>query len=331
MSQYQQELQQAVQFMRQHDDFLVVSHVNPDGDTIGSALAMGLLLQQANKRYTVVNIGPIPARFSFLPQFEQLIDLSAKPLTQTFSAVIAIDAADRSRMGEIDHLFAPDVQILNIDHHPTNDYFGQVNVVRSDAAATAEIMFELAKAGNFSFDQPLATCLYTGLLTDTGGFRYSNTTSQVMNMAAELLRFPLQPGMIAEQCLELVSKEHIKLLQRSLASLALSHQEQVAVLTVSHADLLEAGAEPDDLSGIVNYARNIIGVEVGALLAEVKPGLIKVNLRSRRQVDVAAIAKSFGGGGHARAAGYSFAGAMGDAVGQLTARLEQVLGVDADG
>lgn len=328
MSNYLTSLQEAAGFMREHDRFLIISHVNPDGDTTSSALATALMLEQIGKTYAIVNEGETPAKFAFLPRFEQIRNLQTDQVTETFSAVIAVDAADSRRMGNVAHLFAPDVQIVNIDHHPTNDHFGQVNVIRTDAAATAEMMYELMQAGGFTCSHELAICMYTGLLTDTGGFRYSNTTPNVMNIAAALLGYGVKPGEVAERCLEEITLGHVQILRRALQSLQISHDGLVACLRVGYADLKETGATSEDASGLVNYARNIEGVEVGVSFVEQEPGVVKVSLRARSQVDVSKIAQSLGGGGHAKAAGCSLKGSLAQVEELLFAKLNDLPGVN---
>lgn len=316
--------------MRKHDRFLIISHVNPDGDTTSSALATALMLEELGKTYVIVNEGETPAKFGFLPRFEHIRNLSTDVVDETFSAVIAVDAADSRRMGDVRHLFSSDAVLLNIDHHPTNDRFGHTNVIRTDAAATAEIMFELMEAGGFTCTNELAVCVYTGLLTDTGGFRYSNTSPNVMEIAAKLLRYGVKPGEIAERCLEEITLEHVQILRRSLQSLRLTHNKLVASLRVTHQDLVETGASSEDASGLVNYGRNIEGVDVGLSFVETEPGVVKVSFRARNQVDVSRIAKSLGGGGHAKAAGCTLKGSIDEIEQQVHAKLSEDLGVAAD-
>ncbi|MFY0542741.1 DHH family phosphoesterase [Brevibacillus sp. H7] len=330
MSDYRRSLEEAARFMRDHDRFLIISHVNPDGDTTSSALAAALMLEELRKTYVIVNEGETPSKFGFLPRFEQIRNLATDQLDESFSAVIAVDAADSLRMGGVRHLFAPDAILLNIDHHPTNDSFGHINVIRTDAAATAEIMFELMEAGGFGFTKELAMCIYTGLLTDTGGFRYSNTSPNVMEIAAKMLRYGVKPGEIAERCLEEITLEHVQILRRSLQSLRLTHNNLVASLRVTHDDLADTGASSEDASGLVNYARNIEGVEVGLSFVETVPGIVKVSLRARSFVDVSRIAKSLGGGGHAKAAGCTIKGELAEVEQRVFARLNDALGVSAD-
>lgn len=329
MSDYSKALDAAVAFMRAHDRYLIVSHVNPDGDTTSSALACALMLEQLGKSFVIVNEGETPARFRYLPLFDQIRNLAKDEVKESFPNVIAVDAADSFRMGKVQHLFAPDANVLNIDHHPTNDFFGSVNVIRTDAAATAEIMYELAQAAGVELDERLASCIYTGLLTDTGGFRYSNTSPNVLRIASDLLRYGLKPGELAERCLEETSLEHILLLRRSLQSLSITHRKQVASLKVTRADMLATGATPEDAGGFVNYCRNIEGVEVGVFFYETESGTVKVSFRSRSQVDVAQIAKSLGGGGHARAAGCTLSLNLNEAEALVSAKLTEALGVGA--
>lgn len=326
MSDYTRSLEEAARFLRAHDRFLVLSHISPDGDATGSALAVAHILKDLGKSYTVINEGDTPAKFSFLPGFEQIRNLSASPLEDTFSAVIAVDCADRSRMGRVEHLFASDAELLNIDHHPTNDSFGTLNLIRTDAAATAEILYDLTVAGDFPMQPDLALCLYTGLLTDTGGFRYSNTTPHVMESAARLLAYGVNPGDVAERCLEVITLGHVHILRRALARLELSHQNQVASVAVSRQDLAETGADREDAGGLVNYCRNIEGVEVGISFVEAEPDVIKVSFRARSYVNVAELAKKLGGGGHAKAAGCTVKGPLEEVQRQVLALVGEAMG-----
>lgn len=310
MSSYKASLEAAARFLKQHQYFLVVNHVNPDGDATGSLLAMGWLLRQLDKQVTLVNEGKTPAKFMFLPGADDILNASERAEHPTYGTIITCDCADFARVGEVAAWFTQERELLNIDHHPTNDLFGTVNLVRTDAAATAEIIFDLVKHMGLPLGKELATCLYTGLLTDTGGFRYSNTTPYVMEAASELLAHGVEPAAIAERVLESITKAHVSLLQRSLQTLELTDNDKAAYLTVTLTDLIETGANNEDTEGLVNYGRNIEGVEVGVLFKEVADGKVKVSFRSRSEVDVAAIAKSFGGGGHVRAAGCTVSGTI---------------------
>jgi phosphoesterase RecJ-like protein len=327
MEEYRKQLKEASQFIKDHDDFLVVAHVHPDGDATGSSLAVAHLLSNLGKQFTVVNEGETPIRFSFLTGFDQIVNLSKTEVTRTFSAVIAVDVADYKRLGDVSGLIKEQSFILNVDHHPTNTCFGQINVIRSTAASTTEILFDLiTEHFNSTMDQKIAEALYTGLLTDTGGFRYSNTTQHVFHMASSLLPYGVKPGDIAEVALETISASHLKLLKQSIQSLSFAYHDQVAFITVSAEDMKQTEATKDDVDGLVSYPRNIEGVEVGVLLKEWEEGEVKVSLRSKKFVDVAAIAQKNGGGGHAKAAGYTFHGTLTEAKEHLISELAILFG-----
>ncbi|MFP4973868.1 bifunctional oligoribonuclease/PAP phosphatase NrnA [Paenibacillus sp. CN-4] len=303
MQSYDESLRQTKDYLLEHDDYLVVSHVQPDGDAVSSTLAVGWLLSCLGKKYTLVNEGPIPERMRFLWQAEQIVDLSVTPLDRTFRNVVCVDCADFARVGLTRNLFAEQAEIVNIDHHPTNNGYGTVNLIKPDAAATAEILFDLLSLFELEWNPDIAEALYTGLLTDTGGFRYSNTTPKVMEAASALLEHGVDGPKLAESLLEEMTLAQVKLLARALESLQLTPEGDVAWVVITPQDMLDCGAANEDLEGIVNYPRNIRGVEVGMLFKVIRDDVVKVSLRSAGRVDVAALAQVFGGGGHVRAAG----------------------------
>ncbi|GFZ84164.1 phosphoesterase RecJ-like protein [Paenibacillus marchantiophytorum] len=314
---YSQQLAAAAAFIEQHDDFLVVSHIQPDGDAASSTYAMGWILTQRGKAFSMINEGAMPSKFSYLWGSDQVLDYSQAIPSRNFQTIISVDCADFSRMGRISTLFDDQVQLLNIDHHPTNDNFGSCHLIKHDAAATVQILYDLAMYMGLQPDLTFGDCIYTGLLTDTGGFRYSNTSPEVMQMGATLLALGVRGAEIAEQVLERVTYSQIVLLQKALSTLSFANDRKLSWLAVSLADLEQTGASSDDLDGLVNYPRNVEGVEVGMLLKEKSIGVIKVSLRSSGLVDVAAIAQSLGGGGHVRASGCTIHGTLDEAVAKM--------------
>jgi len=301
--QYRTRLDEALRFLREHDDFLIVSHVQPDGDAISSTIAVRWLLDRLGKRSLMINEGRIPSRLEFLPHAGEIVNYGERKPDRKFRAVVAVDCADFSRIGLVRELFEEPCELLNIDHHPTNDGFGTVNVLCQDAAATAEILFELIEHAGLAFDKDAATVIYTGLLTDTGGFRYSNTSPNVMTAASKLLTAGVDAYQLADRLLERMTMPQLKILQRGLSRLRFTEDGRVGWLYIEPKDLEETGASGEDLEGLVNYARNIDGVEVGMLFKGMDDGSVKVSFRSAGKADVAAIAQQFGGGGHIRAAG----------------------------
>lgn len=323
---YKDQLAETSRFLKGNDPFLVVNHVNPDGDATGSLLAMGFILEALGKSFVLVNEGATPEKFFVVALSEQIKNLTTEPLTQKYRQIIALDCGDLKRVGEVSKFFDEDVALLNIDHHPTNDHFGTVNLIKTDACATAEILFDLVKVLEIPLTQDLATALYMGILTDTGGFRYSNTTAEVMEKAAELLRYGVKPGDVAERCLETISSSYLHLLQQVLPTLALNKEDKVAFLSISVDAREKSAASNEDMEGIVNYARNIEGVEVGVLFKQMDEKTVKVSLRSKREVDVSAIAKVLGGGGHARAAGCTVYDSLDNAQHLLLEKIEELWG-----
>ncbi|MFM9277271.1 DHH family phosphoesterase [Paenibacillus jiagnxiensis] len=325
MQTYERALQQAKDFLQEHDDFLIVSHVQPDGDAVSSTLTVGWLLSCLGKKFTMLNEGPIPQRMKFLWHADNIVNMSLQPLDRKYSRVICVDCADFRRVGLTEQYFADDALILNIDHHPTNDGYGSINVIKSDAAATAEILFDLVRLCGVNWDTEIASLVYTGLLTDTGGFRYSNTSPQVMSIASKLLSYGVNGPDLSERLLECMSLAQVQILTRALSTLEMAADGKIAWVTVLPEDMKAAGAENEDLEGIVNYPRNIQGVEVGILFKVIDGQAVKASLRSAGKVDVAALAQSFGGGGHVRAAGCRLEGPLEQVVEQVVSRVKEKL------
>lgn len=326
-SDYKEQLRKAAEYILEHDDFLVMAHLNPDGDAIGSSLAMTHLLLSLEKKVTVANEGESPERFSYLSGFDRIVNLAQKSVDRSYSAVIALDIADKKRFGAIGEIIAKDAQILNIDHHPTNTHFGTINVIQSEAASTTEILYDLIHAhflNKLNFE--MAEALYTGLLTDTGGFRYSNTKRHVLEKAADLLSYGVEPNKVAEEALEVISMSHLELLKRALQNLTFHFGQRVAFISISEEDMRQANASKDDVDGMVSYPRKVKGVEVSALLKEWSDGEVKVSLRSNFEINVAEIAQENGGGGHMKAAGYTFYGTLQEAQEALLKQLEKTIG-----
>ncbi|WP_127580700.1 DHH family phosphoesterase [Paenibacillus koleovorans] len=323
---YEQQLVSAERFIRANDDFLVVAHVNPDGDAASSTFAVGWLLDRLGKRYTLANDDAIPSKFAYLWGYSQLLTLDRLPEGATYRAVISVDCADESRIGQIRERIAPDAELLNIDHHPTNDYFGKHQLIRADAAATVELLYELAEQLQVPVTRELADCIYTGLLTDTGGFRYSNTSPHVMQIASDLLQHGVEGYKLAENLLEKITKSHIAVLQRALGTLSFAYDHKICWISVSAEDMAVTNATPEDLDGLIQYPRNIEGVEVGLLFKQADERKVKVSFRSAGSVDVAQVAKTFGGGGHVRASGCTLEGELQEVIARVVEEVGRSIG-----
>lgn len=325
MRTYEQDLIGARQFIEEHDDFLVVAHVQPDGDAVSSTLAVGWLLSRLGKTFTMINEGPIPQRMTYMEGSEQILDMSLTERTRTYGNVICVDCADFKRVGLVSEWMEEGANLLNIDHHPTNDEYGTQTLIKADAAATAEILYDLLASFDLGWDRNIAEMLYTGILTDTGGFRYSSTSPKVMQIASHLLELGVNGPDLADSLLEQLTKPQFDVLTLSLATLQMSENGKVAWVHVTPEHMLQAGASNEDLEGIVNYPRNIQGVEVGVLFKVINENAVKASMRSAGKVDVAAIAAEFGGGGHVRAAGCRLEGTLEQVTALVIERIKQSL------
>jgi phosphoesterase RecJ-like protein len=301
----------ATQTLKNASQILVVSHVNPDGDAIGSTLAVGFMAQSLGIPVTLVNESSVPEKLAFLPGTENI--LLPSQVKERFSVIVAVDAADISRIGICQQLFADNPVIINVDHHGTNDRFGKINIVKADAAATAEMLYDWAAFLDIPMSEDLATVLYAGLLTDTGGFRYSNTSSNVMRIAANLLEHGAESYQLADRLLETISIGYLEQLKNSLATMQITLDGKVAYLV----------SDEEDNDGLVNFARNIEGVDVGILFRPKDEDQIKVSMRSRYIIDVSAVALELGGGGHARAAGCTVNGQMDEVIGTVLEKMKE--------
>lgn len=325
MQTYEQCLDEAKEYLLKHDDFLVVSHVQPDGDAVSSTVAVGWLLSCLGKKFTLLNEGPIPQRMHFLTLSDTILNMEINPPTSMFQHIICVDCADFERVGLTKRFFADDALMLNVDHHPTNDGYGHVNLIKTDAAATAEILFDLIERFDFEWTEEVATAIYTGMLTDTGGFRYSNTSPKVMAIASKLLTYGVNGPVLAENLLEEMTPSQMKVLIKALSTLETTPDGRISWVYVTPEHMMECEAINEDLEGIVNYPRNIRGVEVGILFKVINENAVKVSLRSAGNVDVAAFAQSFGGGGHVRAAGCRIEGTLDTIIPQVIERVKQLL------
>ncbi len=314
---FAQNLTIAAEFLQKNDNFLVVSHLSPDGDAISSTAAIGFILQELGKKFILINEGRTPEKFKSLLGEQEIINFSKQKLQSRYTYAILVDCADYARIGEVKQALSDDAMILNIDHHSTNESYGTFNLLKTDAAATVEIIHELAEKLNMTWSKPLASCIYAGLLTDTGGFRYANTTPKVLSIAEHMLRVGADGPKLAQQLLEVMSYQQVQLWRAVLATLSFSHNRRIAWVTVDAETLQSLGAMDEDTEGLVNIPRNVAGVEIGILFKEIATHEIKISLRSNGTINVAQLAKRFGGGGHVLASGCTLRCSIGEALHQV--------------
>jgi phosphoesterase RecJ-like protein len=298
--------------------FVMVSHVKPDGDTLGAGLALGLALKKLGKRVHYFQQDAVPRNLRFLPdtQFvsrEVPADLPADTLW------VFGDMSNTARAGE----FLPKIErenILDIDHHLGNDHFGALNYVLTNECSTGTCVMHLLRALGVEIDAEIATCLLTTIMTDTGGFMHSNTTPEVLRVSAELMETGANKEQITEEIFANKRLAALKLLGRALNEAKVEHDGRYIWSYVDEAMLAQCNADGEDTEEIVNHLRSVEGVEVAALFKHYD-GDIRVSLRSSGRVNVQAAAARLGGGGHFRASGLTFAGSLPDAVKAVDAAL----------
>lgn len=304
-------MQQIIQHLKNSQTVLILSHANPDGDAIGSLIAMGRLLDQINKHVFLYNESPIPAVYRFLPdvsRVKQKIDNWDR-----FDTAVILDCGDFERVGSQASKIARIPTIINIDHHVTNTGFGHVSLVDPDACATSEIVYRLIEIMLASVDEIAAAAIYTGILTDTGSFRFSNTNRAAFEICEKMVSIGVDPYKIAQQVYGTYSLGRIKLLNLALDSIEISKNGKLSLMAVTRGMMQETSTRPEDIDGLINYAKGIEEVKVAVLIQELNDNHSGTNLdlpyhvsmRSDGTIDVAAIASSFGGGGHSSAAGFS--------------------------
>lgn len=278
---------------------LVISHIDPDGDSIGSTLALGAMLDKLGIKATLFCEDGVPRIYRFLNGAEKIKKKLA--LAEHFHIAFAVDASDEERLGKKVNLREAAKFIVNIDHHPDNALFGDINYV-SQRSSAAEMIYRLFKYLKIKMDPGIAEALYVALITDTGNFRYETTSTDTFAMATDLLQAGVKTHALTTKVYDNKSIASLRVCSAALANLELSPDRKIAWTSVSEAMMQKYGARAEDLIGLVDRIRSVEGIEV-AILFRQEGNKIKINFRSKEKVDVSAIAACFGGGGHHKAAG----------------------------
>jgi bifunctional oligoribonuclease and PAP phosphatase NrnA len=314
--------------LREHQRFAVMSHVRPDGDALGSQLALALSLQQLGKDVRVWNEEGMLEKYSFLPRAE----LVTKPpsIPEDFDCAIALDTAIQSRLGTALGAVRSAKIWVNIDHHPSNPAYGDVIHVDPDAPATAEIIFRLIKSQSLPFNRDIAENLYAAISTDTGSFQYPKTSAHTFEIAAELIRAGLDVGRLNQQLYENYPRRRLELLRELLRTMRFEHGDRVASVSLGLRTAAELGVLPEDNEGLIDHLRAIRGVIVAVFFEELNDGKVRVSMRSKSEaVDVCAICQKFGGGGHTLAAGARVPGTLAEVEKKVTEEIGNVLESDS--
>jgi phosphoesterase RecJ-like protein len=304
-------MKQIIQQLTNSRSVLIASHLNPDGDALGSLLALGLAMEALNIKTTLYNESDIPAVYRFLPEIDRIQDQISR--VHAYETAVILDCSSLDRMGRATEIVTQIPMVINIDHHATNTGFGERRLIDDKACATAELVFRLLKEMRVSISLAMATAIYTGIVTDTGSFRFSNTNAAAFEICNEMVRLGVKPFHIAQHLYGPYSLGRIKLLNQALESIEISNNGSLSLMTLTRKMLKETGTQPEDADGLIHYARRIEDVRMAALIQEQANSRnhasadkkYHVSLRSDGSIDVAAIASTFGGGGHPNAAGFS--------------------------
>ena len=324
------DMKQIEKVIRDHETFVVIAHFRPDGDAIGSTLALGLALKNMGKKVFMMNEDPVPANLRFLKGWEQIErtpEISVKA-----DVAISLDHGARKRLGDRSITALADIPIwLNIDHHETNDRFGDICCIRPDKCATCALVYDMLKDMGVEISPEIRDAIYVGVSTDTGSFQYEKTSPDVMDMAADLIRMGVNVQEINRKLYQEISWGKLMLTKEVLNGLRRTPDHLIAwfCLTQSCKDNLHASDE--DTEGLIDLLRSISGVKLAAIFEEMKDGRIRISLRSKDPaVSVSSIAANFGGGGHSMAAGIRMLGPIQDAREQVISALQQALEQNRD-
>jgi phosphoesterase RecJ-like protein len=313
------------EIFRNHQRFAVLSHFRPDGDAIGSTLAVGLALQAMGKTVVMLNEDPVPTTLAFMPGSEQI----QRPTTPVdVEVVIAVDCANRERLGAkcLEMVAGEGRTWVNIDHHRSNEGYGEFHYIDSISPATGQILYEFLASQNLPLTKEIGDNLYVAISTDTGSFQYESVTARTYEIGAELMRIGVNVSQLARDTYENFPLRRIQLLRGLLNVMQITHGGKVSSWALTQALAQEVGIQPEDSEGLIDTLRSIEGVLIAVYFEEMPDGKIRLSLRSKdNRLDVGKIAAHFGGGGHALAAGIRMAGPLPLAQQKIFAALDEAI------
>lgn len=322
-------MKEAIEAIKKNKRFLITAHVNLEGDSLGSQLGMKEMLLGMGKEAFILDSDPVPDHYAFLPKAGEVSNKIDDRLD--FDAAIVLDCPTLNRTGKVkDFIIKKGKPIINIDHHISNEKFGDINWVEPKASSAGEMVYRLFRETGVKLTKETALSLYIAILTDTGSFNYDNTSSITHKIAGELLGYGLDPAVVSEKVYERRSIEDIKLLGLVLATLKVNKEGAVAYLEVTNDMLKQTGADITKSEGLINFPRSIDKVKVAVLFKEDTKDKNKVNVSFRSKgngetIDVNKIAAIFGGGGHMKASGCIITGSLEEAKKKVLAKVEEVL------
>jgi Exopolyphosphatase-related proteins len=292
-------ISEIIRAINEGQSFLITAHVRLDGDALGSELALYLMLRELGKNVVVYNQDHTPERYRFLPAAQNIVHNINN--VEQYDTGIILDCSDLTRVGDEAEKIGKIKRLINIDHHISNNGFCSLKMLDAHAGSTGELLFRLMQAMEFKISKDISTNLFAAIITDTGSFRYSSTTSETLFAAGNLVENGAEPQWIAENVYENDSPVRLKLLARALGTLSLDLESKVGSMVVTQRDLQETGAAWEHTEGFVDIPRTVGGIEVSVLYTQRGDNQFKLSLRSKAKANVEKVAKKFGGGGHIHA------------------------------
>jgi bifunctional oligoribonuclease and PAP phosphatase NrnA len=283
----------------------IASHINPDGDSVGSLLALGMVLERQGKRAyaSIPDPGSYPPQYRFLPG--QHLLSAPQDFPEKLDLFLALDCSNSDRLGSLRDIAKRATVLVNIDHHEDNTRYGSFNLVNKKASSTAELVYDLIEKAKWEINPDVATCLYTGIVTDTGRFQHRNTTTETFILASRLVKSGADIFGVVKEVYENQSLAYTRLLGRALQRAEILEEQDLIYSYVTLEDLKETGAVLPETEDLIDYLRAVRGTRIVALFKEMEDGKVRVSLRSRDGFEVGPVARGMGGGGHAMAAGYT--------------------------
>jgi phosphoesterase RecJ-like protein len=320
-----EKFEQIARALRENQRFAVLSHVRPDGDALGSQLALGLSLRKLGKDVRIWNEEGMLEKYSFLPNAELLTRPPVEP--EDVDVVLALDTAIQNRLGTTVAAIKSAKTWINIDHHPSNPGYGDIVHIDPHAPATGQILFELMTKQKLPIDSAIAENLYVAISTDTGSFQYPNTTARTLEIAAELVRAGVDVGGVSQLTYENYPRRRIELLRELLGTMRFGADDRIATFSLSLSTAKKLGVLPEDNEGLIDHLRAIRGVIVAVFFEELTDGKVRVSMRSKSdKVNVCAICEKFGGGGHVLAAGARVKGTLAEVETKILEEVRNVVG-----
>lgn len=320
-----EEIEKAAEEIRRGGRFFVTTHQNPEGDALGAALALYHAFRSAGKEVVLYNKDRVPYSLEFLQGSREIVHQI--PSSEKFDAIFVVDCGDMKLVGEEFQRFRAGKIVVNIDHHRTNTRYGEINVVDPKASASGEVVYRILKAVPLEISPWVAECIYTSLYTDTGGFHYSNTTAEALEIAADTVRAGAEPGRIVQELYDSHPRERLDLLRRVLATLEVRNRGEVASIYITEEMFRETGTSKEHTEGFVGYPRSIRGVEIAFSLREVREGEWRISFRSKGKYDVSELAARFEGGGHHNAAGGDVNGSLDEVKQKIYSAIDELMGL----